>query len=97
MCRLPSYKLQPSEAITVTSVAVLLWVVKYVFLIAGFVTQLPTASPRKHAALARCVIRTTPLLHLSSPFKSLLSNLCSSQIHSGELCKGGKSAHGEPK
>lgn len=50
----------------------------------------PTASPRKHATLARCVIRT-PLLHLSRPFKSLLSTLSSSQIHSGGgLCKRGK-------
>lgn len=40
MCPLPSYKLQPREAITVTSEALVLRVLKYAFLIAEFVTQL---------------------------------------------------------
>lgn len=40
MCPLPSYKLQPREAITVTSEALVLRVLKYAFVIAEFVTQL---------------------------------------------------------
>lgn len=78
---------------------VLVRVLKYVFLIAEFITQLPTATapPRKHPTRTRCVV-SAPLCYIYPlRLKSLLSTPCSPQTHSGvRQMRRGESEDEEP-
>lgn len=89
MCPLPSYKLQPREAITVTSEALVLRVLKYAFLIAEFVTQLQLL-PHENTPLSPAAW-SAPLCYI---YPGRLKAFCQPsplRKHTlGGLCKRGK-------
>lgn len=93
MCALPSYKLQPGEAITVTSEALVLRVLKYAFLIAEFVTQLQLQQLRHENTPLSPAAWSAPLCYI---YPGRLKAFCQPSPlrkytrEGGGLCKRGK-------